>query len=117
MTGVRRLCSREAIFSRKPPHDVNRSFGTLNSIECLSAFGMRIHQSNNLGFAEAALTRHSGNLVVRRSRRDVYFAVLDIDTKDAIHAVLEQVHPDSIAIFKLDQEPSQTGRSGFGIDA
>ena len=58
-----------------------------------------------------------GNLTSERSRLKVDFAVLDIDTKDAIHAVLEQVHPDSIAIFKLDQEPSQTGRSGFGIDA
>jgi len=31
----------------------------------------------------------------------VDFAVPDTDAKDTVHAFLEQVHPDSIAIFKL----------------
>ena len=38
------------------------------------------------------------------SRLKVDFAVLDEETKPTIHAVLESVHPDSIAIFKFDQD-------------
>jgi nitrogen regulatory protein PII len=34
----------------------------------------------------------------------VDFAVLDEETKHTVHAVLESVHPDSIAIFKFDQD-------------
>jgi len=38
------------------------------------------------------------------SRLRVDFAVLDEETKPSVHAVLESVHPDSIAIFKFDQD-------------
>ena len=38
------------------------------------------------------------------SRIKVDFAVLDEDTKPIVHAVLESVHPESIAIFKFDQD-------------
>jgi len=38
------------------------------------------------------------------SRLKVDFAVPDEETKPTIHAVLESVHPDSIAIFKFDQD-------------
>lgn len=31
----------------------------------------------------------------------VNFAVLDDEAKDTVHAVLEEVHPNSIAIFQL----------------
>ena len=41
------------------------------------------------------------------SRLKVDFAVRDSDTTDTVHAVLEQVHPDSIAIFTLDHDHSQ----------
>jgi hypothetical protein len=34
----------------------------------------------------------------------VDFAVLDEETKPTVHAVLESVHPESIAIFKFDQD-------------
>jgi len=37
------------------------------------------------------------------SRLKVDFAVLDGDTKPTVHAVLESVHPESIAIFKFDE--------------
>ena len=37
------------------------------------------------------------------TRLRVDFAVLDEETKLSIHAVLESVHPDSIAIFKFDK--------------
>jgi nitrogen regulatory protein PII len=39
-----------------------------------------------------------------RSRLKVDFAVLDEETKPTIHAVLESVHPESIGIFKFDQD-------------
>jgi len=38
------------------------------------------------------------------SRVKVDFAVLDEETKPTVHAVLESVHPESIAIFKFDQD-------------
>jgi len=38
------------------------------------------------------------------SRFKVDFAVLDEETKPTVHAVLESVHPESIAIFKFDQD-------------
>jgi hypothetical protein len=38
------------------------------------------------------------------SRLKVNFAVLDEETKPTIHAVLESVHPDSIAIFRFEQD-------------
>jgi len=38
------------------------------------------------------------------SKVKVDFAVLDEDAKPTIHAVLESVHPESIAVFKFDQD-------------
>ena len=49
----------------------------------------------------------------RHSAFKVDFAVADLEAKDTIHAVLEQVHPDSIAVFKLDNE-SPSEASGLG---
>jgi nitrogen regulatory protein PII len=48
------------------------------------------------------------------SKVKVDFAVLDEETKPTVHAVLESVHPDSIAIFKFDQDtqpPTSTRRA------
>ena len=42
------------------------------------------------------------------SRFKVNFAVLDEETKPSIHAVIESVHPESIAIFKFDQDARPT---------
>jgi nitrogen regulatory protein PII len=38
------------------------------------------------------------------SRLKVEFAVLDEEAKPTVHAVLESVHPDSVAIFKFEQD-------------
>jgi len=38
------------------------------------------------------------------ARVKVDFAVLDEETKPTVHAVLEAAHPESIAIFKFDQD-------------
>ena len=40
------------------------------------------------------------------------FAVLDEQTNAAVHAVLETVHPESIGIFKFDEDPQLGGYSG-----
>lgn len=45
---------------------------------------------------------------VNQSRLTVDFAVSEADLKDTIHAVLEQAHPDSVAIFKLGPESPST---------
>jgi nitrogen regulatory protein PII len=47
-------------------------------------------------------------------RVKVDFAVLDEETKPTVHAVLESVHPESISIFKFDQDtqpPTSTPRN------
>jgi hypothetical protein len=38
------------------------------------------------------------------SRLKVEFAVFDEEAKPTVHAVLESVHPDSVAIFKFEQD-------------
>jgi nitrogen regulatory protein PII len=38
------------------------------------------------------------------SKLKVDFAVLDEEVKPTIHAVLESVHPNSISVFKFDQD-------------
>lgn len=51
------------------------------------------------------------------SRLKVDFAVLDEETNPTIHAVLETVHPDSIAIFKFEPvngRKSVKGRPAIG---
>lgn len=42
----------------------------------------------------------------------VDFVINDADTNRTIHAVLEQAHPDSIAIFKLGPETNSTAETG-----
>jgi nitrogen regulatory protein PII len=54
--------------------------------------------------------RESGSVTASRIKVD--FAVLDEQTKRIIHAVLESVHPESIGVFKFDEdfEASRTHR-------
>jgi nitrogen regulatory protein PII len=47
---------------------------------------------------------------VAGSKIKVEFAVLDEQTKPTIHAVLETVHPESIGIFKFDEDASAVVR-------
>jgi len=46
--------------------------------------------------------RPSGPITASRIKVD--FAVPDEQTKPTIHAVLESVHPDSIGVFKFDED-------------
>jgi nitrogen regulatory protein PII len=45
------------------------------------------------------------NTAQTKSRIEVDFAVLDEEAKSTVHAVLESAHPDSVGIFKFEQEP------------
>jgi hypothetical protein len=46
------------------------------------------------------------------SRLKVEFAVLDEEAKPTVHAVLESVHPDSVANFKFEQDTlPQSGKN------
>src|SRR5271154_4463093 len=48
---------------------------------------------------------------VARSRIKVDFAVLDEQTKQTVHTILESVHPESIGIFRFDEDvPTRTAR-------
>lgn len=44
------------------------------------------------------------------SRLVVDFAVADEATKSTIHALLETVHPESLAVYKIDQNASTDRR-------
>ena len=58
--------------------------------------------------------RQSGSSVssTTPSRLKVEFAVLDEEAKPTVHAVLESVHPDSVAIFKFEQDTlPQSGKN------
>ena len=46
----------------------------------------------------------AGNSAQMKSRVEVDFAVPDEEAKPIVHAVLESAHPDSVGIFKFDQE-------------
>lgn len=49
--------------------------------------------------------RHQAtNFISAQPRFEVDFAVLDEEAKPIVHAVLEAVHPDSVGIFKFEQE-------------
>src|ERR1700737_4680838 len=69
--------------------------------ERLGIFGFDLSENRTLSRTD--LNAENGG----QARLTVDFAVSDTDTKDTIHAVLEQAHPDSIAIFKL----------GIGVDS
>ncbi len=79
----------EAIISRSALDDFNRC------ARQLGIFGFDLSEEQQLK------DHHYTSKTTSRLKVD--FAVLDEETKPFIHAVLESVHPDSIAIFKSDQ--------------
>jgi hypothetical protein len=78
----------------------------------LGIFGFDLSEERKLPNQQPRSDSSEGNSHAA-SRFKVDFAVLDEETKPTVHAVLESVHPDSIAIFKFDQVPPRTpaGRS------
>jgi len=53
---------------------------------------------------EQTILRNAGCTPDSTRRLRVDFAVIDEEAKPSIHAVLESVHPDNIAIFKFDED-------------
>lgn len=90
----------EAVFRRSEL----RQF--LQCAAALGIFGFDLSENRNLLRALGSGENRS------RLSFKVDFAVPDMDTKDTIHAVLEQTHPDSIAIFKLGPETNSTAETG-----
>jgi nitrogen regulatory protein PII len=88
----------EAVIMRSALDDFNRC------ARQLGIFGFDLSEEHT------RLRDHQRLLIVSEctpsttSRLKVDFAVLDEEIKPTIHAVLESVHPDSIAIFKFDQD-------------
>jgi nitrogen regulatory protein PII len=70
----------------------------------LGIFGFDLSEEHTKLRDHQLLAMASECTVDTTSRLKVDFAVLDEETKPTIHAVLESVHPDSIAIFKFDQD-------------
>ena len=93
----------EAVF-RRP--ELKRFF---QCAERLGIFGFDLCENRNS--PKGALNSED----VNQSRLTVDFAVSDADLKDTIHAVLEQAHPDSIAIFILGSESPSTTGAGSGV--
>ncbi len=74
--------------------------------EKLGIFGFDLFENRNAkGTVRGGEDRNQARLTVD-------FAVLDSETKDTVHAVLEESHPDSIAIFTLGTEAGSDGGAG-----
>jgi|HubBroStandDraft_6_1064221.scaffolds.fasta_scaffold707815_2 hypothetical protein len=83
--------------------------------EKLGIFGFDLSENRRKKATESRspLKPENTAIAIAPSRLTVDFAVLDREAKDTVHAVLEQVHPDSIAIFDLEEsapssEPSSS---------
>ena len=75
--------------------------------EKLGIFGFDLSENRTLMPAGSRNRLHPNSTTNTElpSRLKVDFAVLDREATDTVHAVLAQVHPDSIAIFELKDSP------------
>ena len=89
----------EAVVARSALDDFHRC------ARQLGIFGFDLSEDRTrLSDRQRAGTASQRTLDRQSSRVKVDFAVPDKDIKPTIHAVLESVHPDSIGIFKFDQD-------------
>jgi nitrogen regulatory protein PII len=88
----------EAVIMRSALDDFNRC------AKQLGIFGFDLSEERTELRDHQRLAIASECTLDTTSRLKVDFAVLDEETKPTIHAVLESVHPDSIAIFKFDRD-------------
>jgi hypothetical protein len=109
-----RSCSANATGGAKPKHAHMKRIEAVIMRSALDDFHRCARQLGIFGFdlsEEQSKLRGPHRTSDTTSRLRVDFAVPDEETKPSIHAVLESVHPDSIAIFKFDQDsPPQTSR-------
>jgi hypothetical protein len=78
-------------------------------VERLGIFGFDLSECKRS--LETVVSGENNN----QPRLMVDFAVPDEETKGTIHAVLEQAHPDSIAIFKLGPDSTSTEDVSSGV--
>jgi hypothetical protein len=70
----------------------------------LGIFGFDLSEQHTKFWDQQRLALASECTPDTTPRLEVAFAVLDQETKPTVHAILEAVHPDSIAIFKFEQD-------------
>jgi len=73
----------------------------------LGIFGFDLSEEHTKLQDQQRLAMASELISDTTSKLKVGFAVLDEETKPTIHAMLESVHPDSIAIFKFEPDNSR----------
>ena len=97
----------EAVVKRSALDDFHRC------AQQLGIFGFDLSEERKLPNHRPPTISSEGNSRTA-SRLKVDFAVLDEEVKPTIHAVLESVHPTSIAVFKFDQDtrPPTSMRNG-----
>jgi nitrogen regulatory protein PII len=94
-----KLCMKriEAVVKRSALDDFHRC------AQQLGILGFDLSEERKLPNHQPPATSSESNSQTA-SRVKVDFAVLDEEVKPTIHAVLESVHPNSIAVFKFDQD-------------
>lgn len=98
-TKPNKLCMKriEAVVKRSALGDFHRC------AKQLGIFGFDLSEERKLPHHQPQTTFSEVNSQTA-SKLKVDFAVLDEEVKPTIHAVLESVHPNSIAVFKFDQD-------------
>jgi nitrogen regulatory protein PII len=98
--GLEQTCMKriEAIIARSALDDFHRC------ARKLGIFGFDISLLKTRLRDNQRLSLSAESRAVTAARIKVDFAVLDEQTKPAVHAVLESVHPESIGIFKFDED-------------
>ena len=93
----------EAVISRSSLDDFH---------QCLSPLGCLGFDLSEENARKADRQSRSSVTSTTPSRLKVEFAVLDEEAKLTVHAVLESVHPDSVAIFRFEQDTlRQSGKN------
>jgi nitrogen regulatory protein PII len=87
----------EAVVKRSALDDFHRC------AQQLGIFGFDLSEERKLPNHQPRSIFSEGN-THSASKLKVDFAVLDEEVKPTIHAVLESVHPNSIAVFKFEQD-------------
>jgi hypothetical protein len=88
----------EAIIARSALDDFHRCAKDLG----IFGFDLSVPKRRLCDLQRLPITEESSPVTASRIKVD--FAVLDEQTKPTVHAVLENVHPESIGIFKFDED-------------
>jgi nitrogen regulatory protein PII len=105
-----KLCMKriEAVVKRSALDDFHRC------AQQLGIFGFDLSEERKLPNHQPPPSTSSESNSQTASRVKVDFAVLDEEVKPTIHAVLESVHPNSIAVFKFDQDTRPPASVQYG---